>query len=195
MPSFLGLSFDDRSADESFINYDHPRVLIYQKVRDLPREEFDLLMTQATAQTVTNQRHATTESIMLDGPVGELPVVNDARWSDAWTDNGAVALVWWIVFIFVLQLAGLPVALLAFRRFADRGWAFARITSLLIAGWLVWILASIEWISFRTIWIWLALAVLALLWFAKRAWFANHLRTMWIERTSRRSIIAGETVF
>ncbi|MEZ4496673.1 MAG: hypothetical protein R2845_07820 [Thermomicrobiales bacterium] len=49
MPSFLSVSFDDRNADESFINYDHPRVLIYQKVRDLPREEFDLLMTQATA--------------------------------------------------------------------------------------------------------------------------------------------------
>ncbi|MEZ4496674.1 MAG: hypothetical protein R2845_07825 [Thermomicrobiales bacterium] len=76
-------------------------------------------------------------------------------------------LVWWIVFIVILQLAGVasrvarvPPGLLI------RGWAFARITSLLIAGWIVWILSSIEWISFRAIWIWLALAVLALLWFA-----------------------------
>ena len=71
---------------------------------------------------------------MLDEPVGNLPVVNDARWSSSLTDNSLIAAIWWIVFLFILQAAGLPIAMAAFRRFGDRGWSFARLLSLLIAG-------------------------------------------------------------
>ncbi|MCC6705167.1 MAG: glycosyltransferase family 39 protein, partial [Thermomicrobiales bacterium] len=194
-PSFLGIEVDDRNADESFINYDHPRVLIFQKVRDLPREEFDALFAHAVSQPVTPRRHATTDSILLDTPVGELPVVSDARWSASWTDNGFVALLWWMVLLVVLQAAGLPIALLAFRRFADRGWAFARITALLVAGWLVWLLASVEWISFRASWIWLALGLLGLIWFAKRKLLIGAMRNAWRDPATRRSIAVGEIVF
>lgn len=194
-PSLFGIDIDDRNADESFINYDHPRVLIFQKTRELPRAEFDLMMAHATAQPVIPRRHADTESILLDEPVGSLPAVNDARWSSAWTSNGFVALVWWIALLGVLQIVGLPIALLAFRRFADRGWAFARLTALLVAGWLVWMLASVEWISFRAIWIWIALGLLGVIWFAKRSVFVGAIRASWHDRDSRRSILVGEGVF
>jgi YYY domain-containing protein len=194
-PSFLGIEFDDRNADESFINYDHPRVLIFQKVRELPRAEFDALMADAVAQPVTPRRHAVTETILLDEPVGDLPVVSDARWSARWTSNNAVALVTWIVLLLVLQVAGLPLALLAFRRFADRGWAFARIASLLVSGWVVWALASLEVLSFRAIWIWIALALLGGVWFVRRVVATNRLRHAWADRSIRRSIVVGEVIF
>jgi YYY domain-containing protein len=195
MPSLPGAAIDDRMADESFLNYDHPRVLIFQKVRDLPRAEFDLLMQRATAQPVTPQRHANSESILLGEPVGSLPVVGDARWSASWTSNGLVALLWWITLLTVLQIAGLPIALFAFRRFADRGWAFARLLSLLIAGWLIWMLASVEWIAFRAIWIWLALGLLATLWFVARSVISEYVRSIRNDRHTGRAIVVGEIVF
>ncbi|MGH2549603.1 MAG: glycosyltransferase family 39 protein, partial [Thermomicrobiales bacterium] len=97
-PEFLGVSINDQSADESFINYDHPQVLIYQKTSTLEKTDYDALMATAVAQPVSNTRHAPSDTIMLDKPVSELPVVNDARWSASVTDNSLLALGWWVVF-------------------------------------------------------------------------------------------------
>lgn len=194
-PEFLGVSVDDQSADESFINYDHPRVLIYQKTSAIAKEDYDALMATAVAQPVSNTRHEPADTLMLDEPVGELPVVNDGRWSASLTDDSLVALIWWVVFLVILQIAGLPVAMFAFRRFSDRGWAFARLLTLLIAGWLVWILASIEAIEFRVIWCWLAIALLLVPWLRWRGAMLAHLKVMREDRAIRRSIAGGEIVF
>jgi YYY domain-containing protein len=194
-PGIGPFQIDDRNADESFINYDHPRVLIFQKTSMIPRETYDALMAEAVAQPVISQRHANTDTIMLDEPVGNLPVVNDARWSSSLTDNSLIAAIWWIVFLFILQAAGLPIAMAAFRRFGDRGWSFARLLSLLVAGWLVWILASIEVISFRAYWCWIALALLAIPWLIRRSSTFRRFKWAMSDRQTRRAIIVGEIVF
>ncbi len=36
-PSLFGLTFQDRTADESWSLYDHPQVTVFRKVRDLVR--------------------------------------------------------------------------------------------------------------------------------------------------------------
>ena len=43
-PSLFGLEFPDQGADESWSLYDHPRVTIFRKVRDLSDAEFDALL-------------------------------------------------------------------------------------------------------------------------------------------------------
>ncbi len=40
-PRLFGLTFEDRSADESWSLYDHPQVTVFRKVRDLSDKEFD----------------------------------------------------------------------------------------------------------------------------------------------------------
>jgi YYY domain-containing protein len=42
-PRLLGIEFDDRNADESWSLYDHPQVLVFEKVRELSDAEFDAL--------------------------------------------------------------------------------------------------------------------------------------------------------
>ncbi len=42
-PRLFGLEFDDRHADESWSLYDHPQVLVFEKVRQLSDAEFDAL--------------------------------------------------------------------------------------------------------------------------------------------------------
>ena len=43
-PRLLGFRFPDQQADESWSLYDHPRVTIFRKVRDLSDAEFDALL-------------------------------------------------------------------------------------------------------------------------------------------------------
>ncbi len=196
-PGIGPFTVDDRNADESFINYDHPRVLIFQKTRDLPRAEFDALFADAVAQPVTPRRYpeAARQSLEFATPVGELPVVDDARWSERLTGNSLAALAVWIAFLGALQIIGLPFALPLFRRFSDRGWAFARILTLLVAGWAVWLLASVEVIAFRAIWVWAALGLLGVLGWGWPLHGRRRLREALAVPDVRRSILVGEAVF
>jgi hypothetical protein len=99
------------------------------------------------------------EDLMLDEAVEDLPVVADARWSAALTDNSALALLWWLVFLVLLVAAGLPWSLLLFRSLDDRGAGLARLIVLLLAAWPVWLLSSLDLIAFRARWTWLALLI------------------------------------
>ncbi|MCA9861109.1 MAG: hypothetical protein KC438_15385, partial [Thermomicrobiales bacterium] len=98
------------------------------------------------------QQSEDAEALMLDEPVQALPVVDDARWSSAWTDSTSGAALVWIIFLIVLGFAGRPLARLLFRGFPDAGQGFARIVLILGAAWLVWALASYSVIEFRAIW-------------------------------------------
>jgi len=98
------------------------------------------------------------DDLMLPGQVGDLPLVDDARWSSSLTGNSLAATLWWVVLLFMLFAAGIPWARMAFR---ESGWAsgHARLIALLMSGYLVWILASLELIRFRAVWSALALAL------------------------------------
>lgn len=109
-------------------------------------------------------------TLMLDQPAGDLPVVDDARWSSSLTDNSLLALLWWVVLLLVLQVAGLPWAHLIFRNLGKRRTGFARLIAWLLPAWIVWILASLELIAFRAIWCGMALigfGVVGWLWWTR----------------------------
>lgn len=100
--------------------------------------------------------------LTFDQPVGDLPIVDDARWSAALTSNSWGALLVWIVLLIVLQAASWPIVRRIFTRLPDRGWAFSRLITMLVAGYAVWFLASVHIISFRAIWAAVAIALLGL---------------------------------
>ncbi|MEA2515162.1 MAG: hypothetical protein QOJ59_4651 [Thermomicrobiales bacterium] len=166
-PGIGPIRIDDQSADESFINYDHPLVRIYKKDSLVPRATYDELMAHAVDEPFQPSRQSS-KSLILDEPVGDLPVVADTRWSAGLTDNSAAALVVWVVLLIVLQVAGRPLVRIAFGRFADAGWSFARLVTLIVAGYLVWIGASLSVFSFRTVWAWIAVAIVASTWLLMR---------------------------
>ncbi|HKG24721.1 MAG TPA: DUF2298 domain-containing protein, partial [Thermomicrobiales bacterium] len=189
-PGIGPLRMDDQTADESFINYDHPLVRIYKKDALVPRATYDSLFAHAVAQPFEPTRHGQSD-LMLDGPVGSLPVVADARWSAAITENSAAALLVWVALMVVLQIAGWPLARLAFGRFADAGWSFARLIVLIVAGYLVWIGASTQLISFRAIWASVAVLLVASTWLIFRR---GAMRVRPSSR-QRRTALVGEGVF
>ncbi|MBA3414696.1 MAG: hypothetical protein H0U10_05665 [Chloroflexia bacterium] len=129
----------------------------------LDRADFDAQMAWAIERPWLPARDPVGDSLLLDGPVGELPIVDDARWSAAVTGTTVGAITAWLILLVALQVAGLPLARLVFGRFFDLGWGFARLLALLVSGYLVWIASSLQFVSFRAVWCAAALGLVSLL--------------------------------
>jgi YYY domain-containing protein len=190
-PELGPFSFDDSLADESWVNYDHPHVVIYQKATLVEHGAFQSMMQPAIdSEWIPTRQNQHSKSLMLDDPVGELPAVGNFRWSERLTSHSAGALGVWVAFLVLLSAIGRQWGRLLFPRFPDGGAGLARTLTLILAGWLLWFLASLEVISFSVIWSWVALLLVAAigagLWLAladRRRWFAAP------------AIIGAETVF
>jgi YYY domain-containing protein len=161
LPTFGGVTVDDRAADESFLNYDHPEVAIYGRTADLSRQSYDNLMAWALQRPWFPAREPPQPTLLLDTPVGENPSQNDARWSAAITGTTAAAVIVWVLFMVALVVVGAPIARLAFPAFPDIGWGLARTVGLAVAAYPVWLGASLQLVRYRAIWVLLSLAIVA----------------------------------
>ncbi len=219
-PRLFGVAIDDRNADESFTLYDHPRVLVFRKVRDLSDAEWDALLGGSWAgaqpwyvgeETFLQRIWPSGEdkakasgpkpeplpgegkSLLLDGPVSELPMVQDFRWNTLASNSTPLAVLAWWLAISLLGWAAWPITFGLFRSLHDRGYLLSRSLGWLLVGWLVWIGASLRIVQFRTPVILAALALMALLslllWRRQRADMAQ----FW--REHKRLVLGGEALF
>jgi YYY domain-containing protein len=170
-PTIGGLTIDDRDADESFLNYDHPRVAIYARAHPLARADYDSVMSWALQRPWYPQREPPRPSLLLDGPVGENPSVADARWSAGLTQGTLGAAIVWILLLLVLLAIGRPIAQLVFPAFPDAGWGVARTLALVIAAYPVWLGTSLELFRFRAVAVLASLAACSLGLWRLRVWF------------------------
>jgi len=194
-PRFAGISIDDDAADETWINYDHPHVEIYQKTGLISQGQFNDLLAAQRLQPVSPTRTPPANDLMLDRPNGELPVVADARWSASLTDNSAVALAVWVLLLVVLQVAGLPLARLLLGNLAEGGWVFSRLLITLAAAFVIWMGASTGLFLFRAVWCALAVIVIGgLLWLIRARWGSGR-RIFAVSADQRRIAGVGEIVF
>jgi len=149
-PSLFAISVNDDAADESFTVYDHPKVLIFGKTRQLSEEEFrglfwealdvepSLTTTQASASTSSRSG----KSLLLDGPVDQLPVIDERGWNPLANAHPLLSVVCWWLAIQVLGLLALPLTTVVFHRLADRGYVLSKTLGLLVVAFLVWVAAS-----------------------------------------------------
>ncbi len=159
-PGLLGIEFRDDDADESFTVYDHPKPILFRKVRNLSDEEWNTLFAEALRRQPVwepKKREPGTlferklpvegkekRTLLLDRPVGELPVVADFWWN-RWASDSTVGAVitWWLVTTALGWLAW-PLTFTLFDGLRDRGYAFSRAVSLLVVGYLVWLPAALH---------------------------------------------------
>ena len=164
--------FPDDAADESFWVYDHPRVLIYKKVRDLSDEEWDRLLggtwegakhwdvggptllqrifkllpfkTQPSQAPAPEGEEHKGPSLLLGTDFDDLPVVRWWRWN-RWASEHALPaiLLWWMV-VTLIGLVAWPMTFLAFPHLRDRGYGFARGIGLLTVAYIAWIVPSLR---------------------------------------------------
>jgi len=141
-PRLGPLTIVDDKADESFTVYDHPKVLIFQKERQLSEGEFRELF--AGSLRGEGARPPRGKTLLLSGPVDELPVVDDFRWNGLANRHHLLgALFWWFA-VEVIGLAAWPLTFLTFRRLRDRGYILSKSLGLLIVAYLVWLPASLH---------------------------------------------------
>ncbi len=132
-------------------------------------------------------------SLWLEQPLAELPVVDNYRWNTWASTQEPVAISWWWLVLALLGWAAWPLTFSLFRPLRDRGYLFSRTLGWLVAGWLLWWLASAEWLinSVRHSWLTLGLLALAggLAAYRQRHEMRSFLRANWP------LILAGEALF
>jgi YYY domain-containing protein len=167
-PPRLGpLVFYDQAADESFTVYDHPKSILFRKTRDLTDLEWEALLggswqgavphyvgelpfmarlrASLTRNPLPQSREPVEETgLLLDRPVGELPVVSDFGWNRVASRSPVVAvLVWWLA-VDIVALAAWPITYTVFSRLRDRGHLLSRSLGLVVLGYLVWLPSSLQ---------------------------------------------------
>ncbi len=144
-PGLLGFAINDDAADESFTVYDHPKVLIFGKTRQLSDEEFRNLFAEALeVQPRMSPAGMTSpgKSLLLDRPVDELPVIAEWGWNPLANAHPLLSVVIWWAVVQVLGLLALPLTTVVFHRLRDRGYILSKTMGLLIVAFLVWVVAS-----------------------------------------------------
>lgn len=144
-PSLLGLEINDDAADESFTVYDHPKVLIFGRTRQLSEEESSHLFHEALhtrPRASPSGAPSAGKSLLLDRPVDELPVIAERGWNPVGNAHPLLSVFTWWLAVQLLGFLVLPVATVVFRRLPDRGYVLSKTMGLLIVAFLVWVLAS-----------------------------------------------------
>ena len=160
------------AAEEAFSVYDHPPVWIFRKTEAYSSEraqqilgavDMDRVVVQnpgeatrapnglllSTRERVVQRAHGTFSQIFnLDGVLNRSP--------------GLGAVVWWLSVVILGWLA-FPIAFVVFRGFPGRGYALARILSLLLVSWFGWFASSYGLLSNTRGTLLLAAALMALL--------------------------------
>lgn len=158
LPEIFGIQFYDQLADESFSVYDHPRVDIFKKTTTLTEDQMRTLFATALnfpLEEYSTARHSKIEgdkSLMYQQPLAEQPVVGDYAWNPlAQNDTQWIGVALWLLAVYVIGFAALPICFIVFKRLPDKGYAFAKLAGLLLVSFIVWMTASAHLIPF-TVW-------------------------------------------
>ena len=195
-PALGPFQFDDGFMDESFTVYDHPRVLIFKKERQLGEAELRALFAPALDRPLSPTRYPQGDAakpLLLSQLVDRLPTVPNYVWDRALLGNSAVATIVWLLAIELLGVLALPLALALCARFPDRGWGLSKLIGWLLLAYPVWILASTRLALFERTTVLIVLASGATLALAAAArWRGRYRATL---RGTLPAILLSEGVF
>ncbi len=166
LPALGPFTFDDGFMDESFTVYDHPRVLIFKKERQLSEDELRALFAPALDRPLSPTRYpqgAAAKPLLLSQLVDRLPVAANYVRDRAVVGNGVVATLLWLLTIEILGLLALPPTVALCARFPDRGWGLSKLIGWLLLAYPVWLLASTKLAQFDRTALLVTLAIGALL--------------------------------
>ncbi|HRJ43494.1 MAG TPA: DUF2298 domain-containing protein, partial [Caldilineaceae bacterium] len=109
-------------------------------------------------------------TLALETPLDQLPLVDNYRWNVAASESPWLAVGWWWLVLSLLGLFCWPIAFALLGRLRDRGYFFSKALGWLLAGWLLWLLASAGIAQNSVINSWLVAALLGLIGAALFVW-------------------------
>lgn len=163
---------DDQSADESFTVYDHPKPILFKKVRQLSPGEWDALLsntwqgaipgyigpptllmrlrgvneTPSAVQPLVSAEHED-KSPRLDTPVDQLPVIDDFHWNSLANNSTLVAVLFWWLVVILIGLLAWPITSWLCSGLPDRGYGLGKSLGLLLVSYFIWLTSSLGWLS------------------------------------------------
>ena len=166
-PTVFGHQFNDNSAEEALSVYDHPQVFVFQKTAEysetLVRSYLDPIDLEQTLRSQAGQ----------PGPHGPLSVrrgsraaavrrhlVRDFRRGAPLNRSQVLAVLAWLGLLLLLGVAAFPLAFVALRGLADRGYGVSKTLGVLALAWLSWIGPSLKIVPYQRWWIALCLGLL-----------------------------------
>ena len=196
-PTFLGLSINDASAEESFTVYDHPEVTIYQKTLDFDAQRAAALLNEAQPERAVNllPRQGRTNGLQFT-PEEARVQQSGGTFTDVFDADGPASRVpwlWWLAWLELAAFAALPWVSWLFRALPDRGYGLSKLLGLGAVALPTWVLVAWGGPHFSGGLVWLvfggALLGGAVLGFRRRAALREEFREHW------RSWLAMELAF
>ena len=189
-PSFLGVSLDDRGAEESLTVYDHPQVRVFRKTDRWSPDTARTLLAGALDAPVYGPApisaiNPTVSQIMLS-PDEQTAYASAGTWRDIFHPDSLFnrwPVLWWYLAVQLLAAPMMPVAWRLFGSLPDRGYAVAKTLGLLTAAWLAWLVVSLNLLTFGrevivVAWL-LSIGLAALVLRGQTDAFREHLRGRW----------------
>ncbi|HEY5475941.1 MAG TPA: glycosyltransferase family 39 protein, partial [Tepidiformaceae bacterium] len=144
--TFLGISINDQSAEESFTVYDHPEVRIYKKTANWNADAAFALLEDAHPERATyllprqggtNGLELTPGAAATQQAGGTFSQIFDTR---GWASHLPWA--WWLLFLEVASFAALPWVTWLCRALPDRGYGLAKVAGLISVVLPTWLLVA-----------------------------------------------------
>ncbi len=169
-PTFGPITFNDQSAEESFTVYDHPKVLIYEKLpsfdADAVRARLETVDLDKAVQVSARDYTAAPTALLLpaerQAEQGGTGIWNSIfNPSSLFNSNQGMAIASWWTLVIVIGWAAFPITFVALRGLPGKGYAVTKTVGILLLSWFVWIFASFDLIAFGGFSSWLFTAVIA----------------------------------
>jgi len=164
-PTFLGLSVDDQSAEESFTVYDHPEVRIYKKTASWNADVAFALLENAHPERATYllPRQGGTNGLELT-PAEAATQQAGGTFSQIFEAHGwatHLPWVWWLLFLEIASFASLPWVTWLCRALPDRGYGLSKVAGLISVVLPTWLLVAWEGPHFSGGLVWIVFAVVS----------------------------------
>ncbi len=196
-PTFLGLSIDDSTAEESFTVYDHPEVRIYKKTATWDPAKAEAMLLEAHPERAVNllPRQGGTNGLQFTAAKAATQQAG-GTFSTVFSANGFFShapWLWWLVFIELLSFASLPWLTWVFGAMPDRGLGLAKLAGLISVVVPTWLIVAWGGSEFNAALVW---AVYAAMLTAGAGLALIRRQSLWAElRAHWRTLVAVEAVF
>ncbi|MBX5491255.1 MAG: glycosyltransferase family 39 protein [Chloroflexi bacterium] len=155
----------DDDAQELWVNYDHPKVMLFRKTPAYSSQRARELLSRVNLDQVVKglrSAQAYTHGLLMAPEYRATQEAGGTWWQIV--ERGSVvnaypAQAWWLLAL-LLGLATYPLVWAVFGRLADRGYGVAKIVAIGLLAWGAWLLASLRWLPYSRESILLVLALL-----------------------------------
>lgn len=150
-PAIDGIHFNDQAAEEAFTVYDHPKVFIFKKTSQYDSAKVHQLLESVDLTTII---HVPLKDVPLHIQTLMLPEDRLAQqqaggtWAELFNMNALqnrypiLGVILWYLTISILGWCMVPVMRLAMPGLPDKGYAFGRISGMLLLALLSWLAGS-----------------------------------------------------